>query len=93
MKYYTTVRAVTGAGHVLESAADGTLVDVTAPAAEITSVGGKTLNRTDARTVSTVVLYQKEADSYTVGWDVDDRESGVSGVWFRVGTYPGMSAW
>ena len=91
VKYYTTVRAVTGAGNVLESASDGILVDVTAPVAEITSLGVKTLNRTDARTESTEMLYQKEADSYTVGWHVDDRESGVSGVWFRVGTYPGMS--
>jgi len=89
--YYTTVRAVTGAGHVLESATDGTLVDVTAPVAEITSLGGQTLNRTDARTVSTEVLYQKEADAYTLGWHVDDRESGVSGVWFRVGTTLGKS--
>ncbi|KAK2165039.1 hypothetical protein NP493_1368g00012 [Ridgeia piscesae] len=89
VKYYTTVRAVTGAGNVLESASDGILVDVTAPVAGITSLGGKTLNRTDARTESTEVLYQKEADSYTVGWDVDDRESGVSGVWFRMGTYLG----
>ena len=92
MKYYTTVRAVTGAGNVLESASDGILVDVTAPVAEITSLGRKTLNRTDARTESTEVLYQKEADSFTMGWDVDDRESGVSGVWFRVGTYMGKSA-
>ena len=77
---------------MLESASDGILVDVTAPVAEITSVGGKTLNRTDARTGSTEVLYQKDADSYTVGWDVDDRQSGVSDVWFRVGTHLGKSA-
>ena len=91
VKYYTTVRAVTGAGNVLESASDGILVDVTAPVAEIPSLGGKTLNRTHARTGSTEALYQKETDSYTVGWHVDDRESGVNDVWFRVGTYPGTS--
>ena len=77
---------------MLESASDGILVDVTAPVAEITSLGGKTLNRTDARTRSTEAVYQKEADSYTVGWDIDDRESGVSGAWFRVGTTLGKSA-
>ena len=41
VKCYTTGRPVTGAGGVLESASDGFLVDVTAPARVIKSVGSR----------------------------------------------------
>ena len=86
VKYYTTVRAVTGAGGMLESASDGFLVDVTAPAPVIKYVGGQALNLTD---VVEAVLYQKEVDSFTAAWDVNDPESGVTNVWFHLGSYPG----
>ena len=77
---------MTGAGGVLESASDGFLVDVTAPDPVIKYVGGLALNLTD---VDEAVLYQKEADSFTAAWDVNDPESGVTNVWFHLGTYPG----
>ena len=89
IKYYTTVRALTGAGSVLESVSDGFLVDVTAPVPVIKSTGGVALNLTDRATTSTI--YQKEVDSFTAAWVVNDPESGVSDVWFRLGTYPGRS--
>ncbi|KAI0241220.1 hypothetical protein LSAT2_032838 [Lamellibrachia satsuma] len=87
VKYYTTVRAVTGAGGVLESASDGFLVDVTAPVPAIKSVGGRAFNLTDVVT-TTAVLYQKEVDSFNAAWDVNDPESGITNVWFHLGTYP-----
>ena len=92
VKYYTTVRAVTGAGGVLESASDGFLVDVTAPVPAIKSVGGRAFNLTDMVT-TTAVLYQKEVDSFNAAWDVNDPESGISNVWFHLGTYPGRETW
>ena len=88
VKYYTTVRAVTGAGGVLVSASDGFLVDVTAPVPAIKSVGGRAFNLTDVVT-TTAVLYQKEVDSFNAAWDVNDPESGITNVWFHLGTYPG----
>ena len=88
VKYYTTVRAVTGAGNVLESATDGILVDVTSPVAAIKSLGGILLNTTDGMAVTSEV-YQRESDSYTVAWTVDDPESGMTDLWFRIGTHPG----
>ena len=89
VKYYTTVRALTGAGAVLESVSDGFLVDVTAPVPVVKSTGGVALNLTARAATSTI--YQKEVDSFTAAWDVSDPESGVSDVWFHLGTYPGRS--
>ena len=54
---------MTGAGGVLESASDGFLVDVTAPARVIKSVGSRACNLTDVVT-TTALLYQKEVDLF-----------------------------
>ena len=86
VKCYTTVRAVTGAGGVLESASDGFRVDVTAPAPVIKSVGGRACNLTDVVT-TTALLYQKEVDAFNAAWDVNNPESGITNVWFHLGTY------
>ena len=88
VKYYTTVRAVTGAGAVLESASDGFLVDSSAPVPTIKSIGGVALNLTD-KAATRAAIYQKEVDVFTASWDVSDPESGVADVWFHLGTYPG----
>jgi len=82
VKYYTSVRAITGAGHVLESTADGFSVDATSPVMTVTSVGATAAN-------TTTVLYQKDKDSYTAAWAVDDPGSGVTGVTLTLGSYPG----
>ena len=87
--YYTSVRAVTGAGGILESTSDGFVVDVTAPSVVVTSVAATTFNTTDSQAV---VLYQKESESYTAAWQVNDQESGIADVWFHLGTYPGRQA-
>ena len=79
--YYTSVRAVTGAGGVLESTSDGFVVDGTPPVVVVTAVGATAVNTTE--------LYQKETDSYTATWRVDDGDSGVADVMFRLGTFPG----
>ena len=83
-RYYTSVRAVTGAGGILESTSDGFVVDDTAPVVVVTAVGATAVKATDS-----AVLYQKETDSYTAAWRVDDGESGVVDVAFRLGTFPG----
>ena len=85
VQYYTSVRAVTGAGHVLESTSDGFMVDSTPPQIAVTSVGAEAAN-------TTRVLYQRETDLYRAGWSVDDPSSGVAGVWLRLGTYRGRTA-
>ena len=84
--YYTSVRAVTGAGGILESTSDGFVVDVTAPSVVVTSVAATTFNTTDSQAA---VLYQKEPESYTAAWQVNDQESGMADVRFHLGTYPG----
>ena len=78
------MRAVTGAGGVLESTSDGFVVDATSPVVVVTAVGATAVNTTDS-----AVLYQKETDSYTATWRVDDGESGVADVAFRLGSFPG----
>ena len=83
LKYYASVRAVTGAGQVLESSSDGFVVDTSPPTVTIVSVGAETVNET-------TVFYQKEMDSYTAAWSTGDTESGVDDVTLRLGTYPGM---
>ena len=86
VKYYISVRALTGAGTVLESTSDGFVVDVTPPVATITSVGNVLLNTSAAVSV----VYQEETDLFTATWDVNDPVSKVTDMWLRQGTYPGM---
>ena len=88
--YYTTVRALTGAGNVLEATSDGFQVDVTAPTVSIGSVANTQMN--DSAVESTLPLselYQDDPYSFTASWDVQDTDSGTREVWFSVGTYPG----
>ena len=88
--YYTTVRALTGAGNVLEATSDGFEVDVTPPTVSISSVADTQTNASAVEhTHPLSVLYQDYPYSLTASWDVKDTDSGTRDVWFRIGTYPG----
>ncbi|XP_078585863.1 uncharacterized protein LOC144867674 [Branchiostoma floridae x Branchiostoma japonicum] len=81
--YYTTVRAITGAGNVLESASDGFTVDVTAPEVDF---GGYDEYALGSDHVS---RYQFSADYITTEWDYREDESDVVFASFAYGTFPG----
>ena len=82
-RYYTSVRAITRVGNVLESHSDGFVVDTTAPSLTITSVGGEPLNS------SVDVMYWIEPEYFSAAWEAGDTESGIGDVWYHMGTYPG----
>ena len=82
-QYYTSVRAITRVGNVLESHSDGFVVDTTAPSLVITSVGGEPLNS------SVDVMFWIEPEYFSAAWEAGDPESGVEDVWYHMGTYPG----
>ena len=87
MKYYISVRALTGAGSVLESSSDGVVVDVTPPAVVIRSVGTVPLNSSGGASV----VYRGDTDWVTATWYTSDPQSGVGDMWLHQGTYPGMA--
>ena len=82
-RYYTSVRAITRVGNVLESHSDGFVVDTTDPSLAITSVGGEPLNS------SVDVMFWIEPEYFSAAWVAGDPESGVEDVWYHMGTYPG----
>ena len=75
--YYATVKAITGAGNVLESCSNGITLDTTPPDAWFVQVGSE-----EAAVVDDVI-YQKQADNIFASWNVTDGESGVAttNVW------------
>ncbi|VDI54125.1 Hypothetical predicted protein [Mytilus galloprovincialis] len=84
IKYYSSVRAVTNDGNVLEAVSDGFTVDTSPPVV--------TLDRLTDRDASEIEdgssIYQKTVDSLSALWHYSDEESGVQRAWFSVGTYP-----
>nr|XP_006820036.1 PREDICTED: uncharacterized protein LOC102804939 [Saccoglossus kowalevskii] len=86
MKYYVTVRAITGVGNVLEAVSNGFTVDATAPEVNIESVG--TTTSTQDNTVSST-FYQQSSDSLIAEWTTVDMESDISYTEFCFGSYPG----
>ncbi|XP_070573548.1 uncharacterized protein [Ptychodera flava] len=78
LTYYTTVRAITGAGNVLDSVSDGFTVDTTPP---IITVDNFDSGR----------MYQKFSDSIVDSWHVTEDESEVYFTEFCYGSYPGAS--
>ena len=83
-RYIIDVRAVKAAGVYIVASSDGFVVDATPPEISIVSVGAHTLNESTNDT-----LYQSDADSYNAAWAVSDSESGVSAVYYYIGTTPG----
>ncbi|XP_078658229.1 uncharacterized protein LOC144903712 [Branchiostoma floridae x Branchiostoma belcheri] len=88
--YYTTVRAITGAGNVLESASDGFTVDVTPPQVDFLGFG-VTSDDEEYAFGPDVSRYQLSADYITAEWGYTEEESGVVFATFAYGTVPGSS--
>ncbi|XP_066298079.1 uncharacterized protein [Branchiostoma lanceolatum] len=86
--YYTTVRAITGTGNILESASDGFTVDVTPPQVDFLGFG-VTSEDEEYAFGSDVSRYQLSADYITAEWGYREEESDVVFATFAYGTYPG----
>ncbi|XP_066299088.1 uncharacterized protein [Branchiostoma lanceolatum] len=86
--YYTTVRAITGTGNILESASDGFTVDVTPPQVDFLGFG-VTSDDEEYASGSDVSRYQLSADSITAEWGYREEESDVVFATFAYGTVPG----
>ncbi|CAH1239174.1 HEG1 [Branchiostoma lanceolatum] len=88
VQLYATVRAITGAGNVLDFSTDGFTVDITPPVIQIDSVGVQIGN-------SSLELdwershYQKSADSISANWHVIESKNALAYSWFCYGSYPG----
>ncbi|XP_035698714.1 uncharacterized protein LOC118431579 [Branchiostoma floridae] len=86
--YYTTVRAITGAGDILESSSDGFTVDVTPP--QIDFLGfGVTSEDEEFTFGPDMSRYQLSADYITAEWGYREEESDVVFASFAYGTFPG----
>ncbi|KAI8519526.1 hypothetical protein Bbelb_027830 [Branchiostoma belcheri] len=87
--YYTTVRAITGAGNVLESASDGFTVDVTPPQVDFFGFGVTSDDDEEYAFGPDVSLYQLSADYITAEWGYTEEEGDVVFATFEYGTFPG----
>ncbi|VDI79784.1 Hypothetical predicted protein [Mytilus galloprovincialis] len=83
-KYYSSVRAVTNAGNVLESVSDGFLIDTTPPEVTLDRLTDKDAYEVERETS----IYQTTIDILSAQWHYSDEESGIKRAWFSVGTYP-----
>ncbi|KAI8516764.1 hypothetical protein Bbelb_053450 [Branchiostoma belcheri] len=88
VQYYATVRAVTGAGNVLDFSTDGFTVDITPPVIQIDSVGVQIGNNSFQLDWERS-HYQKSADSISANWDIIESEDAIACTWFCYGSYPG----
>ena len=77
--YYTNVRAITGAGSVLDSVSSGFTIDVTEPKVTFTTHNSSQEG----------VIYQKDTYSLVSSWDITDNESDVQHVAISAGTASG----
>nr|XP_006817933.1 PREDICTED: uncharacterized protein LOC100377080 [Saccoglossus kowalevskii] len=86
--YFTTVRAITGAGNALDSVSDGFTVDLTSPVITIDSLGVIVDNNTLNLDVNTA-HYQESVDSLAAEWEITEDESTIIYTSFSYGSYPG----
>ncbi|CAG2193139.1 unnamed protein product [Mytilus edulis] len=84
--YYSTVRAITNVGSVLESVSDGFTVDTSPPIISLDRLTDKSSTDTNIGAGST--LYEKSADTLFASWHYNDTESSIRRAWYSVGTYP-----
>ncbi|XP_070573609.1 uncharacterized protein [Ptychodera flava] len=91
--YYATVRAITGAGNVLEASSDGFTVDTTAPSIHINTIGvsASADNSTTEINDNDFSVYQKTSDALSASWRIEEEESSVIFTEFCFGSYPGAS--
>ena len=83
-KYFATIRAITGAGNLLESCSNGMTIDTSPPEAQFDEVGSD-----DAVYIGDVI-YQKQTDNLAASWNVTDTESGVTQTSVWPSKYPGI---
>ncbi|XP_078575736.1 uncharacterized protein LOC144861641 [Branchiostoma floridae x Branchiostoma japonicum] len=86
--YYTTVRAITGTGNILESSSDGFTVDVTPPQVDFLGFG-VTSEDEEYTFGPDVSRYQLSADYITAEWEYREEESDVVFASFAYGTFHG----
>ncbi|XP_033105583.1 uncharacterized protein LOC117107873 isoform X2 [Anneissia japonica] len=87
VKYYVTVRSITGAGNVLEAVSDGVIVDQTPTEIHSLTFGLPGENNTETLN-SEVTIYSKTDDELLASWQMADIESDVISVEYSYGTYP-----
>ncbi|XP_078621329.1 uncharacterized protein LOC144887805 [Branchiostoma floridae x Branchiostoma japonicum] len=92
-RYFSSVRAITGAGNVLESTSDGFGVDQSAPSVSITSVGedDNDDSENEERQKRGTVYQAANVGSLSAEWNIADNESAVATAWFSVGFTPASS--
>ncbi|XP_066289112.1 uncharacterized protein [Branchiostoma lanceolatum] len=88
VQYYATVRAITGAGNVLDFSTDGFTVDITPPVIQIDSVGVQ-IGNSSLELDWERAHYQKSADSISANWHIIESNDAVAYSWFCYGSYPG----
>ena len=92
---YTTVRAITGCGGILESSSDGFVIDSSHPEVAFIAVGAKAIELGTASKIGDVVYehqpYQTEQLLSAV-WTATDAESDIQNERvLKMGSYPGGS--
>ncbi|XP_033121447.1 uncharacterized protein LOC117120538 [Anneissia japonica] len=87
VRYYITIRSITGAGKVLEAVSDGVIVDKTPTDIHSLTFGLPGENTTETLD-SEVTIYSKTDDELLATWEMEDSESGVIIVEYSYGTYP-----
>lgn len=92
---YTTVKAITGCGEILESSSDGFIIDSTAPEVAFIAVGANAVELGTTFETENVIHehqpYQTE-QLLSATWTATDDESGVQNEKLvKIGSYPGGS--
>ena len=92
---YTTVRAITGCGGILESSSDGFVIDSSPPEVAFIAVGANAIEHGTASETGGVVHehqpYQTE-QLLSARWTATDPESGIQDERIvKMGSYPGGS--
>lgn len=82
--YYANIRAVTGAGNILDSGSNGFTLDLSSPEIHLGTIMGIDLNET-----ATNVIYQT-SDSMSASWKITEEESEVKTSTLFLGDYPGI---
>ncbi|XP_019614832.1 PREDICTED: uncharacterized protein LOC109462715, partial [Branchiostoma belcheri] len=87
-RYFSSVRAITGALNILESTSDGFGVDQSAPSVSIVSVG-EDEDDSGNKPLGRDTVYQAiNTGSLAAEWNIGDNESAIAAAWFAIGFTP-----
>ncbi|KAI8514390.1 hypothetical protein Bbelb_087140 [Branchiostoma belcheri] len=87
-RYFSSVRAITGAFNILESTSDGFGVDQSAPSVSIVSVG-EDEDDSGNKPLGRDTVYQAiNTGSLAAEWNIGDNESAIAATWFAIGFTP-----